>query len=84
MPVNSSSGRILRFSLPSFLGQVLFGHRPIEADVIPDHFDRAIDVRRPDVSQVYYAALEVERPQAWFRFEGEPPRRVEAGMKPIE
>ena len=36
----------------------------------PDHFGRAVDIRRPSVSQVYYAALEVERPQAWFRFQG--------------
>ncbi|MBN1836748.1 MAG: hypothetical protein JW820_12910 [Spirochaetales bacterium] len=56
--------------LPSRLGEVLFGHRPIETDVTPDHFSRALYLQRPEVSQVYYAALEVERPQAWFRFEG--------------
>lgn len=48
----------------------VYGHRPIEAKQTPDRTERALRVRHPDHSQVYYAALEAEQPQAWFRFEG--------------
>jgi hypothetical protein len=48
----------------------VYGHRPIEAEEKPDHHTRALNIARPDVSQVYYGALEVARPQVWFRFEG--------------
>ncbi|UCG00049.1 MAG: hypothetical protein JSV89_11030 [Spirochaetaceae bacterium] len=48
----------------------VWGHRPIEAEEQPDRYDRALNIDRPDVSQVYYGTLEVERPQVWFRFEG--------------
>ena len=42
----------------------------------PDHFTRAVNIRRPSVSQVYYADLAVDRPQAWFRFEGRRGREI--------
>jgi len=48
----------------------VWGHRPIEAEETPNHYDRALQIDRPEVSQVYYGALEVERPQVWFRFQG--------------
>jgi hypothetical protein len=48
----------------------VYGHRPVEADQAPDRFDRALWIERPEVSQVYYAALSVQRPEVWFRFEG--------------
>jgi hypothetical protein len=48
----------------------VYGHRPIEAKDNPNHYSRALNIARPDVSQVYYGALEAERPQVWFRFEG--------------
>jgi hypothetical protein len=48
----------------------VYGHRPIEAKETPDRHTRALNIARPDVSQVYYGALDVERPQVWFRFEG--------------
>jgi len=68
--VNASRLSVDLLSLSSLVGQALFGHRLIEVGVPPDHFSRAVHIQRPDVSQVYYAALEVDRPQAWFRFEG--------------
>jgi hypothetical protein len=49
----------------------VWGHRPIEAEEPPDRYQRALRIDRPDVSQVYYGALSVERPQVWFRFEVE-------------
>jgi hypothetical protein len=48
----------------------VYGHRPIEAKEKPNHHTRALNIARPDVSQVYYGTLEVERPQVWFCFEG--------------
>jgi hypothetical protein len=48
----------------------IYGHRPIEADQEPDRCERALQIDRPEFSQVYYGALDVERPQVWFRFEG--------------
>ena len=48
----------------------VYAHRPIEAEETPDHSSRALHIVRPDVSQVYYGALEVKRPSVWFRFEG--------------
>jgi len=53
-----------------FSGVQVYGHRPIEAKELPDRPESALHVRHPDRSQVYYAALDVQRPQAWFRFEG--------------
>ena len=46
----------------------VYGHRPIEAEENPDRHSRALNIARPDVSQVYYGALETEKPQVWFRF----------------
>jgi hypothetical protein len=48
----------------------VYGHRPIEADHVPDRPERALEIDRPDVSQVYYAEVSPERPQVWFRFKG--------------
>jgi hypothetical protein len=56
-----------------FLGFVscvqVWGHRPIEAEEKPNHYDRALRIDRPEVSQVYYGALDVEQPEVWFFFE---------------
>ncbi len=48
----------------------VYGHRPIDAEEIPDRHTHPLNIARPDVSQVYYGDLEEERPQVWFRFEG--------------
>jgi hypothetical protein len=53
-----------------FASVQIYGHRPIEADQAPDRPGRALFIEHPDYSQVYYGALEAERPQVWFRFEG--------------
>jgi hypothetical protein len=57
------------FSLVSCIQ--VWGHRPIEADGQPDRYQRAVPIDRPEVSQVYYGSLDLERPQVWFRFEAE-------------
>lgn len=64
----SISTSLIFFSLVSCIQ--VWGHRPIEAEDPPDRCQRALRIDRPDVSQVYYGALNVERPQVWFRFEG--------------
>ena len=43
----------------------VWGHRPIEAEEKPNHYDHALQIDKPEVSQVYYGALDVERPQVW-------------------
>jgi len=48
----------------------VYGHRPIDAQETPDSSSRALNIAKPDVSQVYYGALEAARPQVWFCFEG--------------
>jgi hypothetical protein len=54
----------------------VYGHRPIEAKEKPNHHTRALKILRPDVSQVYYGALEVAKPQVWFRFEGKENQKI--------
>lgn len=64
----------------------VYGHRPIEAEETPDRHCRALNIARPDVSQVYYGALETERPQVWFRFEAEENQEIyfSVGVPAIE
>ena len=64
----------------------VYGHRPIEAEENPDHHSRALNIARPDVSQVYYGALETERPQVWFRFEAKENQEIyfSVGVPAIE
>jgi hypothetical protein len=54
----------------------VWGHRPIEAEEKPNHYDHALQIDKPEVSQVYYGALDVERPQVWFRFEVKPDQEL--------
>jgi hypothetical protein len=68
MKNTSLSTSLILFSLVSCMH--VWGHRPIKAEEPPDRYQRALHIDRPDVSQVYYGVLEVERPQVWFRFKG--------------
>jgi hypothetical protein len=58
----------------------VWGHRPIEAEQEPDRCERALPIDRPEVSQVYYGALSVERPQVWFRFQGGQDQEIYFGV----
>jgi hypothetical protein len=68
--MNCRSFAVLTVTFSVFSCIQVYGHRPIDADQTPDRADAALTIARPDVSQVYYGALETERPQVWFRFEG--------------
>ena len=64
----------------------VYGHRPIEAEENPDRPSRALNIARPDVSQVYYGVLDTERPQVWFRFDTEENQEIyfSVGVPAIE
>jgi len=74
MKSNPISTSLVFFGLVSCIQ--VWGHRPIEAEEPPDRYQRALRIDRPDVSQVYYGALSVERPQVWFRFEVEENQKI--------
>jgi len=64
----------------------VYGHRPIESEQPPDHHEHALTIDRPEVSQVYYGALNVDRPQVWFRFHGRKDQQIyfSVGVPAIE
>jgi hypothetical protein len=64
----------------------VYGHRPIESEENPDRHSRALNIARPDVSQVYYGVLDTERPQVWFRFEAKENQKIyfSVGVPAIE
>lgn len=51
-------------------------HNLIRADSAPNDWSDPLPIERPDVSQVYYARLEGNRRQVWFRFTGKAGDRI--------
>ncbi len=56
--------------------QTATAHNLVRASTEPSDWSDPVPIDRPDVSQVYYARLDEDRRQVWFRFTGKAGDRI--------
>ena len=66
--------------------QAVQGHNLISEESSPNSWSDPVPIGNPQVSQVYYAALEAARRRVWFRFSGRAGDRIwfQVGVPVIE
>jgi hypothetical protein len=51
-------------------GASAWAHRPLFSEVAPSGYGQALEIREPEVSQVFYSRLDPASPRTWFVFTG--------------